>query len=481
MSIALGRQGSRSRSGVESFTQRIAITDTLVIIWSVIGAHVVRFGTDGVSDGTDGPQASNVGVSYAVVSVILIVLWLVALKVHNAYDPRLFGHGPEEYRAVAGATLRLFAAVAILSYLFKLELARGFLLIALPFGLAGLFLSRWIWRRWLGAQRADGRLCDAMLIVGDRDHLNSLVAALREVPEAGYRIVGACCSDGNEPIRGVPIVGLERDAAVMAERLDVSVVACSGSWRLGSEGLRRLGWNLESTGIGLVLAPGMTQVAGPRILTRPVAGLPLLHVEAPTFTGPKRAVKTAFDVFGALALGIVLSPLLLVVAVLVARDGGPPFYSQTRVGQGGAPFLMWKFRSMVPNADTIVPAIAHDGAGPLYKLKSDPRITPLGRVLRRTSIDELPQLWNVLRGEMSLVGPRPPLASEVERYEEDVYRRLLVKPGMTGLWQVSGRSDLPWEDSVRLDLYYVENWNLVEDLKILWRTVSTVVHHQGAY
>lgn len=318
MTTAIGRPTTRSSSGVERYTLRIAVTDALVIIWAVIGAQLVRFGTS--SGEADGPQTSTFGLDYAVVAVVLIVLWLVALRVHNAYDPRLFGHGPEEYRAVATATVRLFATLAIISYLFKLELARGFLLVALPFGLAGLFLARWIWRRWLGAQRAEGRLCDAMVVVGDRGHLAGLIAALRNVPEAGYTIVGAC-SEGSEPIAGVPIVGSEHQAAQVAERLGADVVACSGSWRLGAEGLRRLGWELEGTGIGLVLAPGMTQVAGPRILTRPVAGLPLLHVEAPTFTGPKRAVKTTFDVVGALLIGLVLSPLLVVVALLVARDG----------------------------------------------------------------------------------------------------------------------------------------------------------------
>ena len=478
MTTAIGRPSTRSSSGVERYTLRIAVTDSLVIIWAVIGAQLVRFGT--TTADMDGPTTSAFGLDYAMVSGILVVLWLLALRLHNAYDPRLFGHGPEEYRAVATATVRLFATLAIVSYLFKLELARGFLLVALPFGLAGLFIARWIWRKWLGVQRADGRLCDAMIVVGDRGHLAGLVAALRNVPEAGYTVVAACCSEGTDPIGGVPVVGSEEQAAQVAERLGVDVVACSGS-RLGTEGLRRLGWELEGTGIGLVLAPGMTQVAGPRILTRPVAGLPLLHVEAPTFSGPKRAVKTTFDVLGALAIGLILSPLLIVVAVLVARDGGAPFYTQTRVGQGGKPFLMWKFRSMVPNADTVLPAGVNDGAGPLYKLKADPRITPLGRVLRRTSIDELPQLWNVLRGEMSLVGPRPPLASEVEKYEQDVYRRLLVKPGMTGLWQVSGRSDLSWEDSIRLDLRYVENWSLTVDLVILMRTALVVLRGAGGY
>jgi len=479
MTTAIGRPTTRSSSGVERYTLRIAVTDALVIVWAVIGAQLVRFGTSTTE--ADGPQTTAFGLDYAVVSIALVALWLLALRLHNAYDPRLFGHGPEEYRAVAAATVRLFATLAIVSYLFKLELARGFLLVALPFGLTGLFLARWIWRRWLGAQRAEGRLCDTMIVVGDRGHLAGLIGALRNVPEAGFTIVGACCSDGTTPIAGVPIVGTEHQVAQVAERLGADVVACSGSWRLGSEGLRRLGWELEGTGVGLVLAPGMTQVAGPRILTRPVAGLPLLHVQAPTFTGPKRAVKTTFDVLGAFTIGLVLSPLLLVVALLIARDGGGVLFKQTRVGQGGKPFLMWKFRSMVPGADRMDPAPQNDGAGPLYKLKADPRVTPLGRVLRRTSIDELPQLWNVLRRDMSLVGPRPGLASEVAKYEQDVYRRLLVKPGMTGLWQVSGRSDLAWDDAVRLDLYYVENWNLVEDLKILFRTVLAVVKRQGAY
>src|SRR4051812_27857570 len=478
MTTAIGRPSTRSSSGVERYTLRIAVTDALVILWAVIGAQLVRFGTS--AGDADGPQTTAFGLDYAVVSLALVGLWLVALRLHNAYDPRLFGHGPEEYRAVAAATVRLFATLAIVSYLFKLELARGFLLVALPFGLTGLFLARWIWRRWLGAQRAEGRLCDTMIVVGDRGHLAGLIGALRSVPEAGFTIVGACCSDGTTPIAGVPIVGTEHQAAQVAERLGADVVACSGSWRLGSEGLRRLGWELEGTGVGLVLAPGMTQVAGPRILTRPVAGLPLLHVEAPTFTGPKRALKRAFDVIGALVIGLVLSPVLLTVAFLARRDGGPAFYRQSRVGIGGKPFDMVKFRSMVVDADTMSSS-ANDGAGPLFKLRRDPRVTPLGAFIRRTSIDELPQLWNVLKGDMSLVGPRPALDREVESYGDDMRRRLLVPPGMTGLWQVSGRSDLAWDDAVRLDLYYVENWNLVEDLKILWRTAVTVIRRQGAY
>ncbi|MDQ6949910.1 MAG: sugar transferase [Actinomycetota bacterium] len=477
MTLALGRPATLSQSRVESFTRRIALTDVLVVVWATVGAFVVRFVDDGNTVQTSAGDANW----YVVLSAAIVALWLLGLKLHNAYDPRLFGYGPEEYRAVLAATLRLFTALVVLSYLFKLEIARGYLLVVLPAGLAGLVLSRWMWRRWLGWQRKMGSYCESMLVVGDRSHLTSLVAALQAMPQAGYRIVGACCSDGDGPIGDVPVVGSEVDAVLIARNLRADIVACSGSSRLGSEGLRRLGWDLEGTGIGLVLAPGMTQVAGPRIMTRPVAGLPLLHVEAPVFTGPKRAVKSAFDALGAVVLLFLLSPVFLVVSVLVRRDGGPVLYRQSRVGMGGENFRMFKFRSMVVNADRVEREGPHDGAGPLYKLRLDPRVTPLGRILRRTSIDELPQLLNVLLGDMSLVGPRPPLATEVERYAEDVHRRLLVKPGMTGLWQVSGRSDLAWDDAVRLDLYYVENWNLVEDLKILWRTGLAVVRHEGAY
>ncbi len=478
MTIALGRPALRSSARVGPVRRRMVATDVLVVVWAVVGAHLVRFGPP--------PTDASVlrlpmRIDYPLLSLTLIVLWLFSLKIHSTYDPRLFGHGPEEYRAVVSATFRLFALVAIVSYLFDLQIARGFVLIALPAGLIALLLNRWLWRRWLSLYRAQGQLCDSMVVVGDRDHLTSLIAALDAVPQAGLRVIGACCSDGDGPIGGVPIVGSEHDAAIIAERLNADVVACAGSWRLGSSGLRRLGWDLEGTGIGLVLAPGMTQVAGPRILTRPVAGLPLLHVEAPTFTGPRRVVKSAFDMVGAIALVIMLLPVLAVLSVLIRRDGGPAIYRQTRVGIGGETFTLFKFRSMVVGADKIALPEDDDGAGLLFKLRADPRITPVGRFLRRSSLDELPQLFNVLRRNMSLVGPRPPLASEVARYEEDVHRRLLVKPGMTGLWQVSGRSDLSWDDAVRLDLYYVENWSLVGDLKIMFRTGMAVLRRTGAY
>ncbi len=467
------------RAGVRRVARWLTFTDALVLAGAITGAQVMRFG---VSDTVAADPTTSVwDLEYTWVSVGIILLWLVSLRVHAAYDPRMLGHGTQEYRAVASATFRLFAALAIVSYLSKLELARGYVLVAFPVGLAGLLLARRLWRSWLGANRARGRFADAVLVVGDLDQVGPLVRDLRTASDAGFRVVAICCAAAAERVEGVPVVGVEEDAAECAQRVGADVVAYAASSRLGSTGLRRLGWALEGTGIDLVVAPGMTDVAGPRIHARPVAGLPLLYVEAPRFTGVRLAVKSAFDVVVAAVLLAALAPFFLVVGFLIKLDDhGPVFFSQRRVGQGGRSFVMTKFRSMHVGADQLLPD-ANDADGPLFKLREDPRVTRIGRWLRRSSIDELPQLVNVLRGEMSLVGPRPPLESEVAGYAEDARRRLLVKPGLTGLWQVSGRSDLSWEDSVRLDLYYVENWSFTSDLRILWRTVRALRERRGAY
>ena len=235
-----------------------------------------------------------------------------------------------------------------------------------------------------------------------------------------------------------------------------------------------------------MVAPSLTDIGGPRIHTRPVQGLPLIHVETPTYSGRKLYTKRAFDLVGSGLLTVALSPVLLVLAVLVkATSPGPVFFLQERVGLNGGTFPMVKFRSMVVDAEARLQELSAldraEGNDVLFKMRNDPRVTKVGAFMRRYSLDEVPQLFNVLMGEMSLVGPRPPLAREVERYDVHVHRRFLVKPGMTGLWQVSGRSDLSWEDSVRLDLFYVENWSLVSDILILLKTARAVVRSEGAY
>jgi exopolysaccharide biosynthesis polyprenyl glycosylphosphotransferase len=259
-------------------------------------------------------------------------------------------------------------------------------------------------------------------------------------------------------------------------------VAVTSASETASVYLRTLSWELEGSGLELLVAPGLVEVAGPRLHIRPFDGLPLLSVEQPRFSGWRRVVKGTIDRFAALAAIVLLLPVLAVIALLVRRSG-PVFYRQQRVGLNGAEFSMLKFRSMVVGADLQVAGLSdgNDADGLLFKMRADPRVTPVGRWLRRLSLDELPQLLNVVRGEMSLVGPRPPLPAEVARYDSSVSRRLLVKPGLTGLWQISGRSDLPWEEAVRLDLRYVENWSLAMDLLILWKTGRAVVTAAGAY
>jgi exopolysaccharide biosynthesis polyprenyl glycosylphosphotransferase len=465
--------------------RRIGITDFLVIIWAVLGAQLIRFGPGPVKALLPGGVTPSPGLDYTAFSVVLVVAWVLMLRLHDAYDDRLLGHGPEEYKVVANASLRLFGMLAVVSYVLRLDVARGYVAMALPAGMIGLLVSRWLWRKWLSLYRAKGLMSGSVLVVGEHEHLVDLIRALDSVPDAGYRVVAACCSDADQRyIAHVPVVGDESEAAEIAGRMGVNTVACTSSRRFRTGGLRRLGWALEGQDVDLVVSPGLTDVAGPRVLTRPVAGLSLLYVEAPVFAGPQLAVKTSIDRCAAAVLLTLLSPLFAVIAVLIRRDHkGPVLFHQERIGKGGTSFPMLKFRTMQVGAGAMLPSLLDrsEGQGPLFKLRDDPRITHIGATLRRYSLDELPQLVNVLRGQMSLVGPRPPLASEVETYDLDVRRKLLVKPGMTGLWQINGRSDLSWDESVRFDLYYVENWSVMSDLIILWRTGRAVLHSSGAY
>jgi exopolysaccharide biosynthesis polyprenyl glycosylphosphotransferase len=303
---------------------------------------------------------------------------------------------------------------------------------------------------------------------------------------AGFSVVGACTLDvGDGMPRGVEHLtpSLDTLADEVAE-LKADTIAIAGTRMLDHGDLRRIAWRLEGRGVNLVVVPEVIDFAGPRIEIRPVDGLPLLHIDDPEFTGFKRWLKGAFDRVAASFIALVVSPLLLGIAfAILVTEGRPVFYKQARVGKAGASFKMWKFRTMTRHAEQQLEALLdmneHDGV--LFKIRNDPRVTPIGRWLRRHSLDELPQLWNVINGTMSLVGPRPPLAYEVERFGDDMRRRLLVKPGMTGLWQVNGRADVAWEETVQLDLHYVENWSVMMDFVVLWKTLRVVVEGRGGY
>lgn len=475
-----------SRAWERRYWRKLLATDLAVIIVSVFGAQFIRFGPATAELEVPVTRYGEFILTYTVVSTALVLLWLLALSVGDTRDSKVFGTGPSEYKRVAQATIFTFGIYAIIAYLARAQIGRGYLLLALPIGLFLLLLTRWLWRKRLHRQRAKARNRYRTLIVGERTKSTHVAREIMRDGSAGFNLVGAVTDRGsaNELLPNVPVFASFPELVSVVDEQGVDTVIITSTDAISPEHLRRIGWELEARQVDLIVTAALTDVAGPRIHMRPVSGLPLIHIDYPKFVGRKQFAKRMSDIFGSVLLLVLLSPLLLVLAILVAvTSSGPVLFKQERVGQGGRTFRMLKFRSMIVNAEDLLPGLLDqsDGNGQLFKMKNDPRITRVGSVLRKYSLDELPQLVNVLKGEMSLVGPRPPLPHEVESYEEWVHRRLLVKPGITGLWQVSGRSNLSWEDSVRLDLYYVENWSLMGDLIILWRTVKTVAKPEGAY
>ena len=420
-------------------------------------------------------------------SLSLVVAWPALLAVTGAYEARTFGIGSDEFRRVSRAGLLLLAGLGFVSYAAELYLSRALVVVAVPALAVLTLVERYAARRALHQQRAAGRGVKRVVVVGRGGAVLELVDRLQRTQHAGLQVVAACVTpdDRSRVARAadLPVAGLD-DVLDVARRMQADTIAVTSASETAAQYLRTLSWQLEGTGLELLVAPGLVEVAGPRLHIRPFDGLPLLSVEQPRFTGWRRVVKGALDRSVALAALLALSPLFAALALAVRLTSpGPVLYRQERVGLGGRHFTMLKFRSMVDGAHQQVVGLSdgNDADGLLFKMKHDPRVTPLGRHMRRFSLDELPQLINVLRGTMSLVGPRPPLPAEVARYDSEVSRRLLVTPGLTGLWQISGRSDLPWEEAVRLDLRYVENWSLALDLQILWKTARAVVRASGAY
>ena len=482
-------------SVVESSGRRLARARRVVAgrRWQRRYVHWVML-ADAVAGGLAGGVAYLVRfpgaeqVNYMAASLASPALWVLAVALAGGYDERVIGLGSEEFQRILRALVGLTATVAFVSYAMKLEVARGYVVVAMPLAATLCLLSRYGARKWLHRCRRAGRFLHEVVAVGEEHAVVDLVTQLRRDQHGGMRVIGACLSggDGAQLVGlGVPLLGGVNDVAAVVHRTGADTVAVASGVGVDPVRLRRLSWELEGTDTDLVVAPGVIEVAGPRLHIRPVTGLPLLHVEEPQLTGFRRLLKGAFDrALAAVAL-LLLSPLLLTLAVGVRLSGpGPTIFRQVRTGLHGREFVLYKFRSMYVDAEQRrADLLEHnDRAGDvLFKLRDDPRVTPVGRLLRRLSLDELPQLVNVLTGSMSLVGPRPPLPEEVALYEEDVHRRLLVKPGLTGLWQVSGRSDLTWEEAVRLDLRYVENWSFALDLLILWKTGSAIGRGRGAY
>jgi exopolysaccharide biosynthesis polyprenyl glycosylphosphotransferase len=418
---------------------------------------------------------------------LLPVIWVAAMGIARAYEERFFWVGTEEFRRVFIASMMLLAFVGTVSWAFKLEVARGFVVLAVPLACLLTLAQRGLLRRQVRRQRARGNYMQTTLVVGHRAGVAGLASELERERAHGYRVIGCClplAPGDRDTFDGLPVLGGHDDVVDVVRQYEVDTVAVLPCPELDGPALRQLGWNLEDTEAELLLAPAVTEVAGPRVRIRPVSGLPLVHVERPEFSGMRRVVKSAFDRTAALFGVLLLSPILLVLAAAVkATDGGPVFFKHQRIGKDGEPFYVYKFRSMVTDADKVEMSLfdQNEGNAVQFKMKRDPRVTPVGAVMRKYSLDELPQLFNVVGGSMALVGPRPHVTREVQQYGYAMRRRLLVKPGITGLWQVSGRSDLSWDDSVRLDVRYVENWTLSFDIQILWKTFGAVLRGSGAY
>jgi exopolysaccharide biosynthesis polyprenyl glycosylphosphotransferase len=477
-----------ARAGWETrYVRVVMLLDLLVGAAAGLIALFVRFG-----DAVDAVYNRD----YLWLTIAFPFAWFTALAVNRALEARYLFVGNDEYERVVRASIGLIAVAAVISFVFNLHLSRVYPLIAIPAAIGGSLTVRFVMRRLLHSAWAKGRRLWRVVLVGHEQSVWELTRKLSRERFHGMGVVGVCLPrpavlagamlpdrQSRPPVFCDLRVERIAQAVAHAQADTVIVLPCP---ELDGSAVRRLAWKLERDDIDLILASALLDVAGDRTTIRPVDGLPLLHVEHPRLKGARRMVKEVFDRVVALTVLMVTLPLIVAVAVAIkcTRGGhGPLIFQQIRIGRDGQPFVIYKFRTMFPDAEARLRDLQHlnENDGILFKMRFDPRVTPVGRWLRRFSIDEIPQLLNVLKGDMSLVGPRPPLPREVAEYAFDVRRRLVVKPGLTGLWQVSGRSDLSWEEAIRLDLRYVENWSLPMDLLILARTVIAVFRSSGAY
>ncbi|WP_082697108.1 sugar transferase [Kocuria rosea] len=482
-----------SQTGWRSaYLNRLRWADGVALMVTLLGTHLVRFQLEHA-----GLHLGPLSVPYWIVGIVLAFVWWMHLGLRGARDVRLIGHGMEETRQVVHSSLILFGAIAIISFGFEIPTARSYVLIALPLGIGLLILGRFGVRDRLVKARYRGEALSRTMVVGRLGGAVDLIKSLRQYPTSGLEAAAVYVPETRKPIHAeLQRLNLPPNALAPGERPSVrgvmnacrrhsiETVVLSSNVPLSTTEIRHLSWELADAHIRLVMDTGLTDIAGPRIHMQQVAGLPLIHVATPKLSRSRALTKRLMDILGSAAALLLLSPVLLALTLIVKRhDKGPAFFAQERIGQDGNRFKMLKFRSMRTDAEQVLQRLKeqNEGAGLLFKMKDDPRVTGPGKWMRRYSLDELPQFLNVLKGEMSLVGPRPPLPAEVEQYEDYVHRRLRVRPGITGLWQVSGRSNLDWEQSVRLDLYYVENWSPVQDMLILGRTFKAVVAKEGAY
>lgn len=492
MKAETGARVSQSDSSWrQKYRSLLVFNDSLVILLAGFLAFGSRFDVASESFFINADNGDSFQIPYAYSLVAFSLLWLFLLSLMSTRGGKVIGGGEREYSLVAQASIVTLTIATLLLFTFDASFSRQMLFVFFGLGLPLLVLERWVTRRFLNRQRHRAGWRDNVVLIGHLEAVSAMALELRYRYQAGLHPVAACITDDFEGNASQPInlagltvfgdISLARSAMETTRSVAVLLVEGGG---LSPREIKALSWQLDADRHELILASGLLDISGPRIHTRPVAGMPLMYVEVPHFQGFRLVAKRLMDILLSVVGTILLSPTYVAIAIAIKfDDGGPIFFSQKRVGLNNAEFRILKFRSMSLDAEKRKQALFGDlqPNSPLFKIKFDPRVTRVGSFLRKWSLDEIPQLLNVIVGHMSLVGPRPPLQSEVDQYETHVSRKFLVKPGITGLWQVSGRSNLSWEESVRLDLSYVENWSIIGDIMILLRTVVTVLRRDGAY
>jgi exopolysaccharide biosynthesis polyprenyl glycosylphosphotransferase len=477
------------RLTMRNYARGFLVVDTLILLAVSLLTYLVNYGTFQNVDNINSDGVLRVDISPQFIGLGLYLGWLLMLVIFKTRDVKIVGSDFSEYRRVFNASLTVLGILAFLALFFKVDVSRVYVTEVIAIGLVVLLIARRLGRTWLRKQRRIGNLRRRVAIYGPIDEIKLELDKYKSNKEAEFE----------------PVLTIEDNKVIVLKYLDVSktkevdldhlpevlnadsieILQVVGTGPSSAQMHRKLYWALDGWDISFVVSPAITGVSSSKLTTRVIAGSPLMEIASTKFTGPQYVIKTAMDLTLGLIAFLVSLPIVLITAVFVKlEDKGPAFFTQTRVGLNGKQFTIYKLRSMKVGAElqhAELQAASESVNSNMFKDPRDPRVTKVGRVIRKYSIDELPQFLNVLKGDMSLVGPRPPLLSEVEQWKQHEVRRLLVKPGVTGPWQIGGRSLLTWEETVAIDLSYVETWTVLTDLSIMFRTLVHVVRARDAF
>lgn len=499
--FSVGEDGKRKGRGNQvvpawrySFVACLVMVDLAVM---VISLSISLWANDAAYN------AINGAMPFWLFLICFSLIWVLSLTFAGTYHRHVMAEGYELYAKIINASLLTIITYCSLAFIFNLSLPRTALIVAPIIAFFLEVIARWQMRQWQHRSRQKGACKYKTVVIGSSDGINCALRTMRDYSNWGYSPIAVCPieADGNEKDAYV-VTSFEPDPSIegadklkvipfnaafprACESLGAQEVYVADVLSRDSEMLHGISLAVESLGMELALAVSLADVSGHRLYLRNTAEQPVLLASLPQYTNTTYVIKRLLDIVGSAFALLISSPLMLGTAIAIKLDdGGPIFFSQQRIGLHGKPFTMYKFRSMVTNAEELKKKLAEENGQTdrfIFKMKDDPRITKVGRFIRKTSLDEFPQFFNVLKGDMSLVGPRPALPEEVARYGSLYSARLLVKPGITGPWQVSGRSDLSQEQSEYLDVSYIENWSIAGDLAILAKTVLVVFRGTGSY